>query len=185
MFLAARIYAGRIITKVSEESTTMLSKKMEDALNGQLNAEMFSAYLYLSMAACFESINMQGMAKWMTVQAKEEHGHAMKFYDFIVDRAGRVKLAAIAAPETEWASPLAAFEAAYGHEQKVTGLIGELVKLAKAEGDVATSIFLQWFVTEQVEEEKSTSEIVQKLKMVKDMAPALLMLDGILGQRGG
>ncbi len=163
----------------------MLSKKMEDALNGQLNAEMYSAYLYLSMAAYFESITMTGMAKWMTVQAKEEHGHAMKFYEFIVDCGGRVKLAAIAAPDTEWASPLSVFEAAYAHEQKVTGLIGSLVKLAKDEGDTATAIFLQWFVTEQIEEEKSASEIVQKLKMIKDAAPALLMLDAILGKRGG
>ena len=162
----------------------MLSKKIEDALNGQLNAEMFSAYLYVSMSAYFESANMQGMARWMVVQAKEEHSHAMKSFDFIVDRGGRVKLAAIAAPETDWASPLAAFEAAYAHEQKVTGLIGELVKLAKAEDDTATGIFLQWFVTEQVEEEKNASEIVQKLKMIKEAAPALLMLDAVLGKRG-
>ncbi len=162
----------------------MLSKKIEDAFNGQLNAEMFSAYLYLSMSAYFESANMQGMAKWMMVQAKEEHGHAMKFFDFIVDRGGRVKLAAIAAPDTDWASPLAAFEAAYAHEQKVTALIADLVKLAQGEGDAAADVFLQWFVTEQVEEEKSASEIVQKLKMIKEAAPALLMLDAVLGKRG-
>ena len=161
----------------------MLSKKMESALNGQLNAELFSSYLYLSMAACFESTNMQGMAKWMKVQAKEEEGHAMKFFDYIVDRGGRVKLAAIEAPESEWASPLAAFEAAYAHEQKVTGMIGELVKMAKDEGDAATGIFLQWFVTEQVEEEKNADEIVQKLRMVKEAMPALLMLDAVLGKR--
>jgi len=163
----------------------MLSKKMESALNGQLNSELYSSYLYLSMAACFESINMQGMAKWMKVQAKEEEGHAMKFFEYIVDRGGRVRLAAVEAPESEWASPLAAFEAAYAHEQKVTGLINELVKLAEAEGDSATRAFLEWFVTEQVEEEKSADEIVQKLRMIKDTAPALLMLDGLLGQRGG
>ena len=161
----------------------MLSKKMGSALNGQLNAELFSSYLYLSMAACFESTNMQGMAKWMKVQAKEEEGHAMKFFDYIVDRGGRVKLAAIEAPESEWASPLAAFEAAYAHEQKVTGMIGELVKMAKDEGDAATGIFLQWFVTEQVEEEKNADEIVQKLTMVKEAMPALLMLDAVLGKR--
>ena len=161
----------------------MLSKKMESALNGQLNAELFSSYLYLSMAACFESTNMQGMAKWMKVQAKEEEGHATKFFDYIVDRGGRVKLAAIEAPESEWASPLAAFEAAYAHEQKVTGMIGELVKMAKDEGDAATDIFLQWFVTEQVEEEKNADEIVQKLRMVKEAMPALLMLDAVLGKR--
>jgi ferritin len=163
----------------------MLSKKMESALNGQLNAELYSSYLYLSMAAWFESANMQGMATWMKVQAKEEEAHGMKFFDHIVDRGGRVKLAAIEAPESEWASPLAAFEAVYAHEQKVTGLIVELVKLAEGEGDAASRAFLQWFVTEQVEEEKSADEIVQKLKLVKDMPPALLMLDGLLGQRGG
>jgi ferritin len=161
----------------------MLSKKMESALNGQLNAELFSSYLYLSMASWFESTNMQGMAAWMKVQAKEEEGHAMKFFDYLVDRGGRVRLAAIEAPESEWASPLAAFEAAYAHEQKVTGLINELVKLAEAEGDRATGAFLQWFVTEQVEEEKSADEIVQKLKMIKEAAPALLMLDAVLGKR--
>jgi ferritin len=167
-----------------EESDRMLSKKMESALNGQLNAELFSSYLYLSMAACFESTNMQGMAKWMKVQAKEEEGHAMRFFDHVVDRTGRVKLAAIEAPETEWASPLAAFEAAYAHEQKVTGLINELVKQAEGESDTATRAFLQWFVTEQVEEEKSVDEVVQKLRMVKEAAPALLMLDAVLGKRG-
>ena len=162
----------------------MLSKKMEAALNGQLNAELFSSYLYLSMAAYFESTNMQGMAKWMKVQAKEEEEHGMKFFDHIVDRNGRVKLTAIEAPESEWASPLAVFQAAYAHEQKVTAMIDGLVKLAKEEGDAATGTFLQWFVTEQVEEEKSADEVVQKLKMVKDAAPALLMLDAVLGKRG-
>jgi ferritin len=120
----------------------------------------------------------------MKVQAKEEEGHAMRFFDHVVDRTGRVKLAAIEAPETEWASPLAAFEAAYAHEQKVTGLINELVKQAEGESDTATRAFLQWFVTEQVEEEKSVDEVVQKLRMVKEAAPALLMLDAVLGKRG-
>jgi len=163
----------------------MLSRKMESALNGQLNAELFSSYLYLSMAAYFASTNMAGMAKWMRAQAKEEELHAMKFFDFIADRKARVKLTAIDTPESEWASPLAAFEATYAHEQKVTGMIGELVKLAKEEGDGATGIFLQWFVSEQVEEEKSADDIVQKLKAIEDAAPALLMLDGVLGRRGG
>jgi len=162
----------------------MMSKNVEDALNGQLNAELFSAYLYMSMAAYFESITMTGMAKWMRLQAQEEHGHAMKFFEFIVDQGGRVKLTAIGAPETEWASPLAAFQAAFAHEQKVTGLIGDLVELAKDEGDTAAGIFLQWFVTEQVEEEKGTNEIVQKLKLAKEAAPELLMLDAVLGRRG-
>lgn len=163
----------------------MLSKKLEAAFNGQINAELFSSYLYLAMSAYFESIHMPGMAKWMTVQAKEEETHARKFFDYIVDRGGRVKLDAIAAPEAEWASPLVVFEAAYAHEVKVTNLINDLVKLAKAESDVAGAIFLQWFISEQVEEEKSADEVVQQLKMIKDAPQGLLMLDSILGRRGG
>ncbi|MBN1461533.1 MAG: ferritin [Armatimonadetes bacterium] len=161
----------------------MLSKKMQDALNGQINAELFSSYLYLSMSAYFESANMAGMAGWMRVQADEEEMHAMKIFDFIGDRGGRVTLAAIEAPPTEWKSPLAAFQAAYEHEQKVTGLINDLVALARKENDPATDIFLQWFVTEQVEEEKTADDIVQKLKMVQDQPGPLYMLDKELGAR--
>ncbi len=161
----------------------MLSKKMEKALNGQLNAEYFSSYLYLSMAAYFESTNLPGMATWMRIQAQEEELHAMKFFDFICARGGRVKLTQIDAPETEWQSPLAVFQAAYAHEQKVTGLINDLVKMAKDEGDAATDIFLQWFVTEQVEEEKSADEIVQKLTMIEGAPHLLLIMDKELGAR--
>lgn len=161
----------------------MLSTKMQEALNKQLNAELYSSYLYLSMAAYFESVTMSGMAQWMRVQAEEEEGHAMKFFDFIVDRGNRVKLGAVEAPPSEWESPLAAFQAAYEHEQKVTGLIHDLVKMANDEGDAASDIFLQWFVSEQVEEEKNADAIVQKLKMVKDAPHALLMMDRELGQR--
>jgi ferritin len=162
----------------------MLSKKMEAALNGQINAELFSSYLYIAMAAYFESINMSGMAQWMKVQAKEEEVHAHKFFGYIVERGSRVKLEAVAAPTFEWASPLAVFEAAYAHEVMVTGLINDLAKLAQEEQDTATKIFLQWFITEQVEEEKSADEVVQKLKMIKDAPQGLLMLDSILGRRG-
>lgn len=161
----------------------MLSKKMEAALNEQLNAELYSSYLYLSMSAYLESINMAGMANWMRIQAEEEKMHGMKFFDFIVSREGRVKLTAIAAPETEWASPLGAFQATYAHEQKVTGLINDLVKLAQEEADTASDIFLQWFVTEQIEEEKNADTIVQKLAMIKDAPQGLLMLDKELGAR--
>ena len=160
----------------------MLSKDMEKALNGQLNAEHFSSYLYLSMAAYFESTNLPGMATWMRIQAQEEEMHAMKFFDFVCDRGGRVKLAAIEAPESEWASPLAAFEGAYAHEQKVTGLINDLVDLARKEGDADAETFLQWFVEEQVEEEESADEIVQKLAAVKD-DDDLPVIDRELGQR--
>ena len=161
----------------------MISKKMEDALNKQVNAELYSAYLYLSMAACFESMNLPGFANWMRVQTQEETTHAMKIYDYICERGGRVMLKAIEAPPANWKSPLAAFEAALKHEQKVTGLINNLVNLAVAGKDHATQIFLQWFVSEQVEEEKSADEIVQKLNLTKNMPGALYMLDKEMGQR--
>ena len=162
----------------------MIAKKMQDALNGQINAEFYSSYLYLSMVAYFESINLRGFASWMRAQTGEEKNHAMKIYDFIIERGGGVTLEAIAKPVSEWKSPLAAFEAAYKHEQKVTGLINDLVELAAKEKDHATGIFLQWFVTEQVEEEKNAGEIVAKLQLLKDSAGSMYMLDKELGKRG-
>ncbi len=131
----------------------MIGKKMLDALNEQINAELYSAYLYQAMAAHFEAGNLKGFAHWMDLQAKEEQAHARKMYEFLVDRGGRVALKAIAAPPAEWKSPLAIFEESYAHEQKVTGLIHKLVDLARAENDHAAEVFLAWFVTEQVEEE--------------------------------
>jgi ferritin len=161
----------------------MISEKMQEALNGQLNAELYSSYLYLSMAAYFQDLNMGGCANWMRVQAQEEDMHAMKFYNFINERGGRVVLKTIDGPPTEWDSPLAAFEAVLEHEQKVTGLINELVELALAEHDHATNIFLQWFVTEQVEEEDSANDVIQQIKMVGEAQGGLFMLDRELGQR--
>jgi ferritin len=161
----------------------MLDKEMESALNNQLNAEMYSAYLYLSMAAYFQSINLGGFANWMRVQNQEEMVHAMKFYDFINERGGRVTLKPIDVPATQWESPLAAFEAAYAHEQKVTGLINNLVETALEKRDHATNIFLQWFVSEQVEEEDSANEIVQKINLVGEAKGGMFMLDRELGQR--
>jgi len=161
----------------------MLNPKLEEALNGQLNAEMFSSYLYLSMAAHFEATTMPGMAAWMRVQAQEETIHAMKFYDYILERNGKVTLAQIDAPKTEWSSPAEAFEDAYAHEQKITRLINGLVDLAVAEKDHATETFLQWFVTEQVEEEATVSTIVDQLQLVGDNGVALYMIDGQLSQR--
>jgi ferritin len=161
----------------------VIGKKMQDALNEQINAELYSAYLYQAMAANFEAGNLRGFAHWMEVQAKEEQGHAKKIYDFLVDRGGRVMLKAIAAPPVEWKSPLAVFEESYAHEQKVTGLIHKLVELARAENDHAAEVFLAWFVTEQVEEEANASEIVETLKMVKDHPQGLLMMDAKLGAR--
>ncbi|KPK26999.1 MAG: ferritin [Nitrospira bacterium SG8_3] len=161
----------------------MISEKMQEALNGQLNAELYSSYLYLSMAAYFQDLNMAGFANWMRVQAQEEDMHAMKFYNFINERGGRVLLKPIEGPPTEWDSPLSAFEAVLEHEQKVTGLINDLVELALAEHDHATNIFLQWFVTEQVEEEDSANDVIQQIKMVGEAEGGLFMLDRELGQR--
>ncbi len=161
----------------------MLNEKLEKALNDQLNAEFYSAYLYLSMAAYFRSISLSGFANWMEVQYQEEVAHAMKFYNYINERGGRVIMQAIEAPPTQWESPLAVFEATLKHEQKVTGLINDLVELAIQEHDHATNIFLQWFVTEQVEEEDSASEVVEKLKLMGDARGGLFMLDRELGQR--
>ncbi|KYK28144.1 MAG: ferritin [Theionarchaea archaeon] len=161
----------------------MIKDKIEKALTSQINAEMYSSYLYLSMSSYFSSINLNGFATWMRVQAQEELTHAMKFYDYVIERGGRVTVAAIEAPPAEWDSPLQVFEHVYTHEQKVTGLINDLVNLAIAEKDHATTAFLQWFVTEQVEEESSADEIVQKVKLVGDQGAGLLMLDQELGQR--
>jgi ferritin len=161
----------------------MISKKMEEALNEQVNAELYSAYLYLSMESYFKSLNLNGFANWMRVQTQEEVAHAMKIYDFVNERGGRVTLKAIEGPETEWDSPLAVFNAVYAHEQKVTGLINNLVDLAIKEKDHATNSFLQWFVNEQVEEESSADEIVQQLKMMENAPGGMFMLDRELGQR--
>jgi ferritin len=161
----------------------MISKKMEEALNEQINAEWYSAYLYLSMEAYFESMNLPGFANWMRVQIQEESIHALKIYDFVNERGGRVLLKSIAQPPTEWESPLAVFEAAYKHEQKVTGLINDLVSLAIEEKDHATNSFLQWFVDEQVEEEDSANQVVQKLKLIQNDPGGLFLIDRELGQR--
>ena len=161
----------------------MIGKKMQEALNEQINAELYSAYLYLSMEAFFQSINLPGFANWMRVQTQEELMHAMKMYDYVNGRGGRVTLKSIAAPPAEWESPLAVFEAVYKHEQKVTGLINNLVNLAIEQKDHAANMFLQWFVNEQVEEEKSADEIVQKIKLMADAPGAMYMLDNEMGQR--
>lgn len=162
----------------------MIGEKVQDAFNEQINAELYSAYLYLSMAAQLEAMNLRGFANWMRQQAREEIAHAMKFFAHVNERGGRVTLTRIDAPLKEWPSPLAIFQDAYRHEQKVTGLIDKLVTLAAAEGDNAGGIFLQWFVSEQVEEEASVDEVVQKLKAIKDSANGLLMLDQALAKRG-
>jgi len=161
----------------------MISKTMVQAVNGQINAELYSSYLYLSMAAWFETQNLRGFAKWMRVQAKEEHAHAMKFFEYVVERGGTVALEAIEAPPAKWTSPLAAFEATLKHEQKVTALIDALAGVAEKEKDRASTIFLQWFISEQVEEEANATQIVETLKMIKESVGGLFQLDHHLGKR--
>ncbi len=161
----------------------MISKKIEKAFNAQINAELYSAYLYEAMAMYFESENLGGFANWMNIQAQEELTHAMKFCAFVNERGGRVKMAAIEAPPAEWDGPTGAFGAVLNHEQKVSALINDLVDLAIAEKDHAANNFLQWFVAEQVEEEKSADEILQKAKRMIDAPGGLYMLDEQLAQR--
>jgi len=163
----------------------MLNKKIEKALNSQLNAEAYSGYLYWSMSAALEGMGLRGFAHWMRVQAGEELGHAKKFYGHIVERGGTVKLTAIDAPPMEWRSVLAMMEETLAHEQKVTALIHNLMNLAIAEKDHAAAIFLQWFVSEQVEEEANAAEIVQQLRMAGESKGTLLMLDHQMGKREG
>ena len=162
---------------------TMINEKVQESINDQINAEMYSAYLYLAMEAFFQSKNLDGFANWMRIQAKEEMTHAMKFYDYLIERGGTVTLEAINKPDAKWNSPLDAFEAAYKHEQYVTSRINDMVDLAITENDHATRNMLQWYVDEQVEEEASAESIVEKLKMVKDAPGGMYMIDKELGQR--
>lgn len=163
----------------------MLSQKLEQAVNEQIRNELYSGYLYLAMAAQCESMNLGGFAHWLKVQAKEELGHAMKLYDFVNDRGGRVVLEAIDKPPVEYKSLRDMFEAVYQHEQKVTGLINKLYEMAKAENDYPLQVHLQWFIDEQVEEEKNATEILAKLKLVGESGNGLMMLDKVLGEREG
>jgi ferritin len=161
----------------------MLSNKMEAAINQQINAEMYSSYLYLSMATYFETMSLGGFSNWMRQQAQEEMFHGMKMFDFVCERGGRVTLKAIDEPPSEWSSTLDVFENVLSHEQKVTGLINDLVNLALDERDHASNIFLQWFVSEQVEEEDTAGGLVDKLKLIGNDANGLFMLDTELGSR--
>lgn len=163
----------------------MLSKAMQDALNAQIHHEFASAYLYLAMAAHFEAANLPGFARWMRLQAQEEAGHAMKIFDHIHDRGGRATLKAIEQPPSEFTSSLDVFQRALEHERKVSDSIHRLYALAAKENDYASQAMLQWFVTEQVEEEKRATQVVEQLKLVGDAPPALLMLDRQLGAREG
>ena len=161
----------------------MLSKKVQKAINEQINAELYSAYLYLSMSAWFDSMNLKGFANWMRVQYQEETFHALKFYDYVLSRQGEIKLASIDAPPTSWKSPLNVFEETLKHEQHVTSLINNLAFLAQDEKDLASGILLQWYVTEQIEEEANADAILQKLKLAGDNPGALFMIDNELAAR--
>lgn len=161
----------------------MMKPPVQEIINKQIQAELYSAYLYLSMAVWCNDQNLPGMAHWLKAQAKEEVEHAMKFYHHLEERSARIDLRAIEAPPKEWKSPLAVFEAAYGHEQKVTGMIYDIVNLAQKEGDHAAAVMCQWFVTEQVEEEAQTLAIVERLKMAAESKGALMQVDKELGKR--
>jgi ferritin len=161
----------------------MLKQNIQDAINDQINAELYSAYLYYSMAAYFESISLKGFSHWMRVQALEEMTHVHRLFSYVNDRGGRVLMKPIEAPPREWESPLAVFEATYAHEVQVTALINKLMDVAVAESDHATCNFLQWFVGEQVEEEASVDDIVQKLKLVNKTEGGLFLLDQEMDNR--
>lgn len=161
----------------------MLSKQIEQVLNDQINAEFYSSYLYMSMAAYFRSIKLNGFATWMEKQAKEEEEHALKIYEYVNKRNGTVILKSVKEPPSEWNSPLNVFEATYTHEQEVTKSIERIFSLAEGEKDHATASFIQWFIDEQVEEEYSVLQILEKLRMIKDSVQGLMILDGEIGKR--
>jgi ferritin len=162
----------------------MISKQMQEALNKQINEEMYSSYLYLSMAAYFDAMSFPGFAQWMKAQSQEEWFHAMKFYGHIVERGGEVELFAINEPKKKWESPLNAFQDSLNHEKHISGCINKLMDLSIEEKDYASRSLLTWFVDEQVEEEASVGEVVDKLKLIGEHDHLLLMLDRELAQRG-
>ena len=161
----------------------MLSKKVEKALNDQLNMEYSSAYVYQAMAAYFSDINYSGFAAWMDNQAEEERTHARKIYDYILERGGKVALSEIRAPKSQYKSALEAFEDSLKHEKAVTKSIEKLYVLAKDEKDFGTEVFLQWFITEQIEEESTVESIIDKFKMLEGTNTALYLLNNELGSR--
>ncbi len=160
-----------------------LGEKLEQAINDQIQAEIYSAYLYLAMSAYCEDISMPGYAHWLRVQSEEEIEHAMKFFHYVNERGGRVILQAIQQPDAEFDSPLDIAQQTYEHEQKVTSLIHDLYALAIAEKDYAAQVFLQWYIDEQVEEEDNATRLVEMFEMVKDSPNGLFMLDQKLGAR--
>jgi ferritin len=162
----------------------MISTSMLSGFNEQINKELYSAYLYLAMSAYFESLNMPGSAKWMRVQHDEEQVHAMKMFDFVTDRGGRVLLSAIEQPPQDFQSPVAVWEMTLEHERKVTGLIHALYARAVEEKDYAAQSFLPWFITEQVEEEKNAELMLTRFRQAGTNQATLLLLDGHFTKRG-
>lgn len=162
----------------------MINPKMKDGINAQIKAELESAYLYLSMSAYFQNANLPGFAHWMRIQSKEELAHAMKFYDFILERGGEVVLLQLDQPEFKFTSAEEIFDKTYKHEQLVTSLINKLYELAIAEKDYPAQILLQWYITEQVEEEANASQILEMIKMVENKPYSLLAIDHRMGKRG-
>ena len=161
----------------------MLKTSVLNILNKQINEELYSSYLYLSMSAYFSSINLDGFAKWMKMQSDEEYGHAMKIYDYVIQCDGKVSLKAINNPKSQWKSALEVFQETLKHEQYISSCINNIVNLAIKEKDHATNNFFQWFVAEQVEEEANVRNIVDKLKMIGETKSGLFMLDRELGKR--
>lgn len=161
----------------------MITKKMVDAINEQINWELYSAYLYVAMGASAASAGLNGFANWFNVQVKEELTHTEKFYNYVLQQGGKIKLKAIAKPTEEYGSPAELFTETLEHEEKVTGLINKLVDVAKKENDHATQGFLQWFVSEQVEEVSSAADVVQRLKLIGKDGNGLLLIDSQLATR--
>jgi ferritin len=162
----------------------MITKTVQNAINEQINKELYSSYLYLSMAAYFEDKNLPGFANWMYVQAEEERGHGMKLFEHLLERSGKVELKPIAGPQTTWNTSLEVFKHVQEHEAAVTASINTLYELALKEKDYPFQVALQWFISEQVEEEKNAAEIVQQLELIDAKGTAVLMLDHQLGKRG-
>lgn len=162
----------------------MIGKKIQDALNAQINLEQFSAQLYLAMSAHCEGRSFRGFAHWLRVQAQEETKHAMKLVEFVVDRGGRLALAAIAAPPSEFGGITQVFEQILEHEKSITGTINALFELSRAEKDYASEIALQWYVTEQIEEESNVGQILDQLKAVGEQGGGIWYLDSKMGKRG-
>lgn len=161
----------------------MITEKMEQAFNEQINKELFSEYLYLSMQAYFERLNLAGFTNWMSVQVQEEHAHAMGMYNYLHERGGKVELMAIDKPQTKWESPLDVFKHVLEHEQYVTSRINALMDIAENEKDRAALSFLDWYLKEQVEEENTVSGVLAKLELIGDDKHALLLLDKDLETR--